>query len=112
MFASVNVHHEDESVLILSSKHKPCSIENLLTITCNASKSCRNVTAVQIRQKSIIILTPGMGAPPPAPPPPPPPGCAPPPPPPPPPGMLTTIQSRLLDLKTQKAHSDRPLKTQ
>ena len=33
-------------------------------------------------------------------------------PPPPPPGMLTTIQSRLLDLKTQKAHSDRPLKTQ
>ena len=38
-FASVNLHHQDESVLILRSKYKNCPLENSLSISHNASKS-------------------------------------------------------------------------
>ena len=55
-FASVNLHHQDESVLIHSSKHKYVHT----SVSHNASKLCRKFMAVQLRQKQFYSIDPRL----------------------------------------------------
>ena len=48
-FESVHLHHHDESVLILSSKHKYVHLKTHWAS--ETSKSCSNFMAVQLQQK-------------------------------------------------------------